>query len=221
VDHHAQELGVAASLLRLQLDTVLRLYALFWVADPEDFATKVFNGISVNKLKASDGSLMTDRYLRDRIASKNDWVPAVYAESSGYIHFSHRHIKAALPMEDSTTGQAQVHIGHYDVDMSVGYYGERRLAEDPPGGSPDCRAAALRPTVPVDLVGMVTIERAVFLQRRRSVSGRWGNHEARGSSALGHAAEADRRLGCDQDVPRGSGEVAATTTVGPARCCGH
>ncbi|MEH2474072.1 hypothetical protein V1281_004743 [Nitrobacteraceae bacterium AZCC 2161] len=29
---------VASSIVRLQLDTVLRLYALFWVADPEDFA---------------------------------------------------------------------------------------------------------------------------------------------------------------------------------------
>jgi hypothetical protein len=31
---------VASSILRLQLDTVLRLYALFWVADPEDFASR-------------------------------------------------------------------------------------------------------------------------------------------------------------------------------------
>jgi hypothetical protein len=115
---------VASSILRLQLDTVLRLYALFWVADPEDFASKVFNGIAIDKLKAADGSLMKDKYLRDRIAVKNEWIPSVYAETSGYIHFSDRHIKAALHMKNSATGQAQVHIGPHDTGKSVSYYGE-------------------------------------------------------------------------------------------------
>jgi hypothetical protein len=107
---------VASSILRLQLDTVLRLYALFWVANPEDFAS--------NKLKAADGSLMTDGYLKGRVAAKNDWIPAVYGETSGYIHFSHRHIKAALHMKDPATGQAQVQIGPYDAGKSISYYGE-------------------------------------------------------------------------------------------------
>lgn len=115
---------VASSILRLQLDTVLRLYALFWVADPEDFASKVFNGTAIDKLKAADGSLMKDKYLKDRIAVRNEWVPSVYAETSGYIHFSHRHIKAALRMKDSATGQAKVQIGPHDIGKSVSYYGE-------------------------------------------------------------------------------------------------
>jgi hypothetical protein len=54
---------VAASILRLQLDTVLRLYALFWIADSEDFAFQVFNGTAINRLRAADGSLLTDAYL--------------------------------------------------------------------------------------------------------------------------------------------------------------
>lgn len=115
---------VASSLLRLQLDTVLRLYALFWVADPEEFSHKVFEGVAIDKLKAADGSVMNDKYLKARVAEKNDWVPPVYAETSGYIHFSHRHIKAALQMKDSATGQAQVMIGPHDVGKSVSYYGE-------------------------------------------------------------------------------------------------
>jgi len=115
---------VASSILRLQLDTVLRLYALFWVAHAEEFSFKVFKGTAINKLKAADGSLMTDGYLRDRVTAKNAWIPSVYAETSGYIHFSHRHIKAALHMKDFATGQAQVQIGPYDVGKSVSYYGE-------------------------------------------------------------------------------------------------
>ena len=115
---------VASSILRLQLDTVLRLYALFWVADPEDFASKVFSGVAINKLKAADGSVMHDKYLKDRVAERNEWISPVYASASGYIHFSQCHIKAALHMKDSSTGQAQVQIGPYDAGKSVSYYGE-------------------------------------------------------------------------------------------------
>jgi hypothetical protein len=115
---------VALSILRLQLDTVLRLYALFWVANPEDFASKVFKGIAINKLKAADGSIMSDKYLRCRISEKNEWVSSVYIETSGYIHFSDRHIKAALHMKNTSTGHAQIQIGPYDANKSVSYYGE-------------------------------------------------------------------------------------------------
>ncbi|MBX5014513.1 hypothetical protein HJB67_32420 [Rhizobium lentis] len=55
---------VAQSLIRLQLDTLLRLYALFWVEDPESFSRQVFDGAAINRLKAADGSLMSDKYLR-------------------------------------------------------------------------------------------------------------------------------------------------------------
>jgi hypothetical protein len=112
---------VASSIIRMQLDTVLRLYALFWVADPEEFAKKVFKGEEINKLKASDGERMTDAYLRNRVAKTNDWIPDVYRETSGYIHFSNRHMKAALL---STDEGLQLVIGPQDVGKPLSYYGE-------------------------------------------------------------------------------------------------
>jgi hypothetical protein len=115
---------VALAIARMQLDTVLRLYALFWVADPEDFAYKVFKGTPINKLKAADGRPLSDKYLSDRLAGRNDWIPAVYAATSGFIHFSYRHIKAALEMIDQEMGHAQLQIGPYDLGKSISYYGE-------------------------------------------------------------------------------------------------
>jgi hypothetical protein len=115
---------VASSIIRMQLDTVLRLYALFWVADPEEFAAKVFKGTPINKLKAGDGQPLTDKYLRDRVTERNTWIPSVYQESSGYIHFSHRHIKAALDLADPESGHAQLQIGARDMDKPIRYYGE-------------------------------------------------------------------------------------------------
>ena len=115
---------VALSIVRMQLDTVLRLYALFWVAEPEDFATKVFNGTPINKLKANDGKLLSDNYLKQRVTKTNEWIPSVYEETSGYIHFSHRHIKAALEVIDRDMGHVQLKIGAQDVGKSISYYGE-------------------------------------------------------------------------------------------------
>jgi hypothetical protein len=115
---------VALSLIRLQLDTVLRLYALFWVDDAEHFAKEVFSGVAIDKLKAADGSLMKDKYLRDKLSARNDWMSSVYTETSGYIHFSHRHIKAAFATQDSARAMAQVQIAPYDTGKTISYYGE-------------------------------------------------------------------------------------------------
>lgn len=76
---------VALAILRLQLDTVLRLYALYWVADPEKFAQEVFNGKQIDRLKDEHGNLMKDRYLIDRLLSKNPWVESVYKNTSGLM----------------------------------------------------------------------------------------------------------------------------------------
>ena len=40
------------------------------------------------------------------------------------LDFSHRHIKAALHMQNAATWQAQVRIGRYDAGKSISYYGE-------------------------------------------------------------------------------------------------
>ena len=76
------------------------------------------------KLKAADGKVLTDRYLKDRLVPRNDWMPAVYAETSGYIHFSNRHIKAALRLVDKATGRVELLIGPQEIGKSISYYGE-------------------------------------------------------------------------------------------------
>lgn len=105
---------VALALLRLQLDTVLRLYALYWVDDPEKFAHDVFDGKQIDRIKDGRGNLMKDRYLIDRILSKNPWVESVYKNTSGLIHFSHRHIRAAIHTKDASKGLFEIFIGPND-----------------------------------------------------------------------------------------------------------
>ncbi len=113
---------VALSLVRMQLDTLLRLYALFWVADPQDFATRVFKGERIDKLKAADGKKLQDKYLYERLAPRNPWMPDVYKETSGYVHFSERHIMAAF--NGRTDDTVHIAIGPGDAGKPIGYYDE-------------------------------------------------------------------------------------------------
>ena len=95
---------VAASLVRLQLDTFLRFFASYLVSDPHEFASAVLAGTAVRKLKDRSGALMTDRHLVESVASEFPWVPNVYGSTSGFIHLSDKHIFSAIQsVEDDGT----------------------------------------------------------------------------------------------------------------------
>lgn len=115
---------VALALTRLQLDTVLRLYAIFWVDDPNEFAKAVFGGRQIDRMKAADGELMKDKYLIGRLAPRNPWLESVYKNTSGLIHFSHRHIEAALKMNDAVAGLAEIMIGPTNREHALGDFRE-------------------------------------------------------------------------------------------------
>ena len=81
----------AAPLVRVHLDSLLRLYASTLVSyNIDDFALKILAGKQISNLKDRDGNKMRDGYLAKKISEvKNlDWVLDVYKAGSGHIHFS-------------------------------------------------------------------------------------------------------------------------------------
>jgi hypothetical protein len=86
----------ALPMVRMQLDTVLRLYAGFFAPDHRQFCNDVIAGKQIDKMKSDEGKPMKDGYLRDRVARRNPWVVDVYKTTSGHIHFSERHIYEAF-----------------------------------------------------------------------------------------------------------------------------
>jgi hypothetical protein len=82
----------AAPLLRLQLDSCLRLSAAWLVESPHAFAEKVLRGERVDKIKDRDGQPMRDQYLVNKLTEEYPWVKSVYEETSGYVHLSNKHI---------------------------------------------------------------------------------------------------------------------------------
>jgi hypothetical protein len=86
----------AGALLRLQLDTALRLYAAKLHRNPFAYAEAVFHGKPINRLKDRHGEKMTDSYLAKRMSKEFPWVKKMYEELCDFIHFSNRHIFAAF-----------------------------------------------------------------------------------------------------------------------------
>jgi hypothetical protein len=99
----------ARSLLRIHIDTGLRFSAAWLVEKPHDFATSVLRGERIDKLTDRDGKRLTDARLVDVRSSEYPWLPDVYENLCGYVHFSARHIHASVESvntEDRTVGFA-------------------------------------------------------------------------------------------------------------------
>jgi hypothetical protein len=94
----------AHALVRLQLDTVLRLQAGILYGHLDEFAKKVMEGEKVDRLRDPSGQRLTDRYLSRNISQAYPWVDRVYVATSGNIHLSARHIHLSLGEWDETGG---------------------------------------------------------------------------------------------------------------------
>jgi hypothetical protein len=82
----------ARTLLRTHIDTSLRFSAAWLVEKPHEFAAEVLRGERIDKLKSRDGKRLTDGYLVEVHAKDHPWLPDVYTNLSGYVHFSGSHI---------------------------------------------------------------------------------------------------------------------------------
>ncbi len=111
---------MAATIIRLNLDTVARFYALFWAEETqgmtaESFAKDVFQGRELRKMKLRNGKeKATDRWLITQIAGLGDWIESVYESTCGAIHFSDFHMERVLAQsqgnESQSDGSVKVNI---------------------------------------------------------------------------------------------------------------
>ena len=108
----------AAHLVRPHLDNYLRLLAGWMVKDPHEFASQVLSGIAVRKMKDKNGKFMTDAYLKDKAVEDFPWMADVYEETSGFIHFSHKHILNATTLSSTKECTLESHIGKSDHQVS-------------------------------------------------------------------------------------------------------
>jgi hypothetical protein len=84
----------AAPIIRLQVDTVLRLSAAFLVDDTNALLAHMLEDKPLSKFKDRKGQQLTDKYLYEQASKHFPWVPEVYRTASGFIHLSGNHIFA-------------------------------------------------------------------------------------------------------------------------------
>lgn len=104
----------AAHLVRLHLDTLLRVSAAWIVDEPHEFATKVMDGERIDKLKDRSGALMKDVYLAGQLSVNYPWVMNVYKETSGFIHLSKKHVFTASRVKNRAERTVESTISRED-----------------------------------------------------------------------------------------------------------
>ena len=85
----------AAPLVRIHLDSIIRLYAMTLVDDKNDFLIRVMGGEHIGKIKDRDGNPMRNGYLVDKVSSLDASLSALkvlYEKTSGFVHFSNVHV---------------------------------------------------------------------------------------------------------------------------------
>ena len=82
----------AAPLVRVHMDSLLRLYATRLTNyNVDDFSNKVLGGEKIKNFKDKKGKNLSDNYLVKVLSKEPEmfWVKDIYEQGSGYVHFSH------------------------------------------------------------------------------------------------------------------------------------
>jgi hypothetical protein len=107
----------ASTLMRAQLDTALRVNAMWFCADPEQFTADVLRGDPINRMKSADGKQLTDAYLADKLSEKYPWVNEVYKNLCEVGHFSARHMTSAITKMNDENRSISFHITAFDPPL--------------------------------------------------------------------------------------------------------
>ncbi|MCL6103846.1 MAG: hypothetical protein M1292_15415 [Bacteroidetes bacterium] len=106
----------AISLIRLQVDNCLRLYAMSLVDNPSSFYDSVLEGIEIGNLCDRDGKKMTDNHLATKIDTIFPEFKKLYKNTCGFIHFSHEHLYFNNKVKDLTDDSFILSTSIGDID---------------------------------------------------------------------------------------------------------
>jgi hypothetical protein len=114
----------AAGILRMQIDTCMRVNAFHLVTDIDEFARELFNGRRFNLLSDANRNKLTDKYLRNKLAVKYPWITKVYESSSDFVHLSMRHYYSAVSSVNADTHEVRFLIAGSDPPRADEVYFE-------------------------------------------------------------------------------------------------
>ncbi len=86
---------VAAPLLRLQIDSLVRTSYIARAPMADSVANEILRGGEFRKMRDSEGKKLLDFRLVELAGPHHPWIPDVYAATSGWVHFSPDLVRAA------------------------------------------------------------------------------------------------------------------------------
>lgn len=114
----------AAAILRLQLDTAMRINGLSLLDDRNAACKAVLEGMPFNKLLDRKGKQLSDAYLRKCLAEEYPWIEPVYVHTSNFVHLSGKHFDVAIARTDEATRMAYFQISAKDPPRPESVYFE-------------------------------------------------------------------------------------------------
>ena len=102
----------AAPLIRLQIDSLLRLAYISSLNNPEEISEKIFKGEPINRIKDNEGNKLSDARLKDYARTSFPWIDEVYKNTSKFIHFSEKHIFSSIIKTNETDRTVHFVIGN-------------------------------------------------------------------------------------------------------------
>lgn len=120
------------SIVRFQLDTVMRFCAIYLATDSTDLVNRILSGERIDKIKDKNGKKMTDRYLCEQLSKKDNgfhWIN-VYEHGSGFIHLCKTHFLSFID------DQSKFPDGTYKI--TLGKHGGNAVPQETKLESIDC-----------------------------------------------------------------------------------
>jgi hypothetical protein len=113
----AKNFPCAAPILRMQIDTVMRVFAMTLVEDRGAFCDAVMEGQPINKLKSAEGKKLSDAYILSKLSEEYPWMKPIYARASGFIHLSWQHHLSAVAKMVEETGMIYLMLSETDPNF--------------------------------------------------------------------------------------------------------
>jgi hypothetical protein len=120
----ARNFPCAAAILRLQLDTAMRVNALSIIDDVDAACKSVLDGEQFNRLRDRDGNKLSDAHIRKMLAQTHPWISPVYERTSDFVHLSGKHFEVSIARTDDETRMAYFQISGHDPQRSEETYFE-------------------------------------------------------------------------------------------------
>jgi hypothetical protein len=97
----------AIPLVRLQLDSAMRIHACRLVDSPSELVAHLLTGSEPRKYPKKSTLLLTDRSLHESLSKLYPLTSDLYGETNGYVHLSTQHLFGFFDFELLKTGNVR------------------------------------------------------------------------------------------------------------------